>query len=103
MGVRAVFNVVIVLVNKLMFFLFNVGMVSNKLRAVTNNGLRQAVGGIASGSLLNFFLNTKVAVTVRSSSTVGIVLINLMGSNVIRFAGAFNVVVNSGINAALAT
>lgn len=95
--------VILRLLYNLTLFLFNVGSVNSNLRDLSNNGLRGALRGVAGDAVGKFVLNTTIATIVRSSSTAAIVIINFMGSKVVGLHRTVNVVVNTGINAAVAS
>lgn len=90
------------LLNKVTLFLCNVSVVNTNLRGLTNNGVRNILRGLASSALGNIVFNALVANIVRSSTNAIIVYINLMGSNVVALARSMNIVVNTGVNAAIA-
>ncbi len=94
---------ILALVNNLYLFLFNVSRVKRTLRHHTNKTLHAVLNGLAKGGTLNFLANLTIATIVRDSSTAAIVIINFIGSNLVALARTVDIVVNTGINAAVAT
>lgn len=91
------------LLNNLTVFLCKVGLVKSKLTGITNKGLRQVLRALASGPVETILLKVNIATIVRSSSTAAIVIINFMGSKVVGLSRIIKVVVNTGVNAAMAS
>lgn len=91
------------LVNSLKLFLCNVGVVDRNLRGFTKSDLHEVLATVAAGEIAKILAKILVATLVRSSSTAAIVIIDFMGTNLLALARSVNIVVKTGVNAAIAT
>lgn len=91
------------LVKTLTLLVFNVGAVDSDLRGVTKPRLHRILKAVAAGHLANVLSNALVATTMRSSATAAIVAMSFMGTNLLALTRTVSIVVNTGVNAALAT
>ncbi len=101
-GVVAVLRV-FALLKTLNVFLCKVGLVDSKLRGTTNSGVHNFLSTVASGPFGEIVAKLKVASVVRSSSTAAMVIIDFIGTNLLALMRTVNIVVKTGVKAAIAT
>lgn len=84
-------------------FLCKVGVVDRNLRGITNSELQDVLATVAAGEMAKILANILVATLVRSSSTAAMVIIDFIGTKLLALTRSVDIVVNTGVNAAIAT
>lgn len=94
---------VFALFNNLTLFLCNVSTLDRDLRATTNDHLGDLLTTIANDPIQNILTKTTIATMLRDDSTIAIVILNFMDTNLLALQRTIPIVFNYGVKAAVAT
>lgn len=98
---ETVFNVIVLLISGLVFFLFGMGVMSEGLSSMAGGKLEKAMKKITSNDLWGFFMGTGVTMAIQSSSAFTVMLIGLVNSGIIDFLSTFGMIMGSNVGTTL--
>lgn len=98
---ETVFNVIILLISGLVFFLFGMGVMSDGLSSMAGGKLEKAMKKITSNDLWGFLMGTGVTMAIQSSSAFTVMLIGLVNSGIIDFLSTFGMIMGSNVGTTL--
>lgn len=98
---ETVFNVIVLLISGLVFFLFGMGVMSEGLSSMAGGKLEKAMKKITSNDFWGFFMGTGVTMAIQSSSAFTVMLIGLVNSGIIDFLSTFGMIMGSNVGTTL--
>ncbi len=98
---ETIFNMAVLLVGGLVFFLFGMNVMSSGLETMAGGKLEKAMKKVTSNDLLGFFLGAGITIAIQSSSAMTVMLIGLVNSGIVEFTNTFGMIMGSNVGTTL--
>ncbi len=98
---ETIFNMIVMLVGGLVFFLFGMNVMSGGLETMAGGGLERTMKKVTSNDLLGFFLGAGITIAIQSSSAMTVMLIGLVNSGIMDFTNTFGMIMGSNVGTTL--
>lgn len=96
-----IFNMVVMLIGGLVFFLFGMNVLSDGLETMAGGKLEKTMKKVTSNDFLGFFLGAGITVAIQSSSAFTVMLIGLVNSGILSFENTFGMIMGSNVGTTL--
>ncbi len=96
-----IFNMIVMLVGGLVFFLFGMNVMSDGLETMTGGKLEKTMKKVTSNDFLGFFLGAGITIAIQSSSAFTVMLIGLVNSGIMDFTNTFGMIMGSNVGTTL--
>ncbi len=98
---ETIFNMIVMLVGGLVFFLFGMNVMSGGLETMAGGGLERTMKKVTSNDLLGFFLGAGITIAIQSSSAMTVMLVGLVNSGIMDFTNTFGMIMGSNVGTTL--
>lgn len=98
---ETIFNMIVMLIGGLVFFLFGMNVMSGGLETMAGGGLERTMKKVTSNDLLGFFLGAGITIAIQSSSAMTVMLIGLVNSGIMDFTNTFGMIMGSNVGTTL--
>lgn len=96
-----IFNMVVMLIGGLVFFLFGMNVLSDGLETMAGGKLEKTMKKVTSNDFLGFFLGAGITVAIQSSSAFTVMLVGLVNSGILSFENTFGMIMGSNVGTTL--
>ena len=98
---ETIFNMIVMLIGGLVFFLFGMNVMSGGLETMAGGGLERTMRKVTSNDLLGFFLGAGITIAIQSSSAMTVMLVGLVNSGIMDFTNTFGMIMGSNVGTTL--
>ncbi len=98
---ETIFNMIVMLIGGLVFFLFGMNVMSGGLETMAGGGLEKTMRKVTSNDFLGFFLGAGITIAIQSSSAFTVMLVGLVNSGIMNFANTFGMIMGSNVGTTL--
>ncbi len=98
---ETIFNMIVMLIGGLVFFLFGMNVMSGGLETMAGGGLERTMKKVTSNDLLGFFLGAGITIAIQSSSAMTVMLVGLVNSGIMDFTNTFGMIMGSNVGTTL--
>ncbi|MBR5223919.1 MAG: Na/Pi cotransporter family protein [Clostridia bacterium] len=98
---ETIFNMIVMLIGGLVFFLFGMNVMSGGLETMAGGNLEKTMRKVTSNDFLGFFLGSGITIAIQSSSAFTVMLVGLVNSGIIDFANTFGMIMGSNVGTTL--
>ncbi len=96
-----IFNMIVMLIGGLVFFLFGMNVMSGGLETMAGGKLERTMKKVTSNDLLGFFLGAGITIAIQSSSAMTVMLVGLVNSGIVEFTNTFGMIMGSNVGTTL--
>ena len=98
---ETIFNMIVMLVGGLVFFLFGMNVMSDGLETMAGGKLEKTMKKVTANDFLGFFLGAGITIAIQSSSAFTVMLVGLVNSGIMNFANTFGMIMGSNVGTTL--
>ena len=98
---ETIFNMIVMLVGGLVFFLFGMNVMSDGLVTMAGGKLEKTMKKVTANDFLGFFLGAGITIAIQSSSAFTVMLVGLVNSGIMNFANTFGMIMGSNVGTTL--
>ncbi len=98
---ETIFNMIVMLIGGLVFFLFGMNVMSGGLETMAGGKLEKTMKKVTANDFLGFFLGAGVTIAIQSSSAFTVMLVGLVNSGIMNFANTFGMIMGSNVGTTL--
>ena len=98
---ETIFNMIVMLVGGLVFFLFGMNVMSDGLETMAGGKLEKTMKKVTANDFLGFFLGAGITIAIQSSSAFTVMLIGLVNSGIMDFTNTFGMIMGSNVGTTL--
>lgn len=98
---ETIFNMIVMLIGGLVFFLFGMNVMSGGLESMAGGKLEKTMKKVTSNDLFGFFLGAGITIAIQSSSAMTVMLVGLVNSGIVEFTNTFGMIMGSNVGTTL--
>ncbi len=98
---ETIFNMIVMLVGGLVFFLFGMNVMSDGLETMAGGKLEKTMKKVTANDFLGFFLGAGITIAIQSSSAFTVMLVGLVNSGIMDFTNTFGMIMGSNVGTTL--
>ncbi len=98
---ETIFNMIVMLIGGLVFFLFGMNVMSDGLETMAGGKLEKTMKKVTANDFLGFFLGAGITIAIQSSSAFTVMLIGLVNSGIMNFTSTFGMIMGSNVGTTL--
>ena len=98
---ETIFNMIVMLVGGLVFFLFGMNVMSDGLETMAGGKLEKTMKKVTANDFLGFFLGAGITIAIQSSSAITVMRVGLVNSGIMNFANTFGMIMGSNVGTTL--
>ena len=98
---ETIFNMIVMLVGGLVFFLFGMNVMSAGLETMAGGKLEKTMKKVTANDFLGFFLGAGITIAIQSSSAFTVMLVGLVNSGIMHFTSTFGMIMGSNVGTTL--
>ena len=98
---ETIFNMIVMLVGGLVFFLFGMNVMSDGLETMAGGKLEKTMKKVTANDFFGFFLGAGITIAIQSSSAFTVMLIGLVNSGIMDFTNTFGMIMGSNVGTTL--
>ncbi len=98
---ETIFNMIVMLIGGLVFFLFGMNVMSGGLETMAGGKLERTMKKVTSNDLFGFFLGAGITIAIQSSSAMTVMLVGLVNSGIVEFTNTFGMIMGSNVGTTL--
>ena len=98
---ETIFNMIVMLVGGLVFFLFGMNVMSDGLETMAGGKLEKTMKKVTANDFFGFFLGAGITIAIQSSSAFTVMLVGLVNSGIMDFTNTFGMIMGSNVGTTL--